>query len=82
VVHVAMDEHGLVPTLLRETLSALATRGVTPKFLYTIPNFQNPTGVTQTVERRRCRLNRMAVGVAGPDHVEDRLVEPPPARHR
>ena len=52
VVHVAMDEHGLVPTLLRETLSALATRGVTPKFLYTIPNFHNPAGVTMAVERR------------------------------
>jgi len=52
VVHVAMDEHGLVPSLLRETLSALATRGVTPKFLYTIPNFHNPAGVTMAVERR------------------------------
>jgi 2-aminoadipate transaminase len=53
VVHVAMDEHGLVPGLLREALRALAARGVTPKFLYTIPNFHNPAGVTLTVARRR-----------------------------
>src|SRR5689334_1175629 len=39
VVHVAMDEHGLVPELLSAALGALAAHGVTPKFLYTIPDF-------------------------------------------
>jgi 2-aminoadipate transaminase len=53
VVHVAMDAHGLVPELLRGALRTLAARGVTPKFLYTIPNFHNPAGVTMAVERRR-----------------------------
>ena len=53
VVHVAMDAHGLVPELLREALQSLAARGVPPKFLYTIPNFHNPAGVTLAVERRR-----------------------------
>lgn len=52
VVHVAMDAHGLVPELLREALTSLAAHGVTPKFLYTIPNFHNPAGVTMAVERR------------------------------
>lgn len=52
VVHVAMDEHGLVPERLREALGTLAGQGVTPKFLYTIPNFHNPAGVTLAVERR------------------------------
>jgi 2-aminoadipate transaminase len=52
VVHVAMDAHGLVPELLREALHTLAGRGITPKFLYTIPNFHNPAGVTLAVERR------------------------------
>jgi 2-aminoadipate transaminase len=60
VVHVAMDEHGLVPGLLREALRALAARGVTPKFLYTIPNFHNPAGVTLTVPRRREILDMCA----------------------
>jgi 2-aminoadipate transaminase len=52
VVHIAMDEHGLVPDLLRDALRTLAARGITPKFLYTIPNFHNPAGVTLAVERR------------------------------
>ena len=66
VVHVAMDAHGLVPDLLRDALSTLAARGVTPKFLYTIPNFHNPAGVTLAVERRREVLDicaRYGVGV-------------------
>jgi DNA-binding transcriptional MocR family regulator len=53
VVHVAMDAHGLVPELLHDALRTLAARGITPKFLYTIPNFHNPAGVTLAVERRR-----------------------------
>ena len=66
VVHVAMDEHGLVPELLEEALRALAARGVAPKFLYTIPNFHNPAGVTLAVERRAvvvelCRRYGVAV---------------------
>ncbi len=52
VVHVAMDEHGLVPELLSAALRTLAGQGVVPKFLYTIPNFHNPAGVTMAVERR------------------------------
>jgi DNA-binding transcriptional MocR family regulator len=53
VVHVARDAHGLVPELLHDALRTLAARGITPKFLYTIPNFHNPAGVTLAVERRR-----------------------------
>lgn len=52
VVHVAMDAHGLVPDLLRDALRTLRAQGVVPKFLYTIPNFHNPAGVTLAVERR------------------------------
>ena len=53
IVHVAMDEHGIEPEALRNALVALKAAGKRVKFLYTIPNFQNPTGVTQTIERRR-----------------------------
>ncbi|WP_114558345.1 aminotransferase-like domain-containing protein [Desertihabitans aurantiacus] len=53
VVHVAMDEHGLQPEALREALVALQAAGRRVKFLYTIPNFQNPAGVTQPLERRQ-----------------------------
>jgi len=49
VVHVAMDAHGLVPSLLRAALETVRPR---PKFLYTVPTFHNPAGVTLSVERR------------------------------
>jgi len=52
VVHVAMDEHGLVPDALRAALAAVERAGKHAKFLYTIPNFQNPAGVTMAVARR------------------------------
>ncbi len=52
VVHVAMDEHGLVPEGLREALRQTEKAGRRVKFLYTIPNFHNPAGVTLAVERR------------------------------
>jgi len=52
VVHVAMDDDGLVPAALRAALGSLRAQGRTPKFLYTVPNFHNPAGVTLAVPRR------------------------------
>ncbi|HEY4224503.1 MAG TPA: PLP-dependent aminotransferase family protein [Pseudolysinimonas sp.] len=52
VAHVEMDEHGLIPQSLRETIARLREQGRTIKFLYTIPSFQNPMGVTLSWERR------------------------------
>ena len=52
VVHVALDDDGLNPTALREALASLARAGKRAKFLYTVPNFHNPAGVTLTVARR------------------------------
>jgi 2-aminoadipate transaminase len=52
VVHVEMDDAGLVPEALRQALVAVRAQGRRVKFLYTIPNFQNPAGVTLSVQRR------------------------------
>jgi DNA-binding transcriptional MocR family regulator len=52
VVQVAMDDDGLVPAKLDAALRSLRGQGRSPKFLYTIPNFHNPAGVTLAVERR------------------------------
>jgi 2-aminoadipate transaminase len=52
VVHVAMDDDGLVPEALSETLAALAAQGKRAKFLYTVPSFHNPAGVTLSAVRR------------------------------
>ena len=53
VVHVDLDEDGLIPKALEETIRRLKLAGRAIKFLYTIPNFQNPAGVTLTLERRQ-----------------------------
>jgi DNA-binding transcriptional MocR family regulator len=53
VVHVAMDEHGLIPDALRQATLACRAAGRTVKFVYTIPNFNNPTGLRQPIERRQ-----------------------------
>jgi 2-aminoadipate transaminase len=49
VVAIAMDDDGLRVDALAERLAA----GLRPKFLYTIPEYQNPTGRTLSLERRR-----------------------------
>ncbi len=53
VVHVAIDDHGIIPAALREAVLECRKKGKSPKFLYTIPNFLNPAGVTQPLDRRR-----------------------------
>src|SRR3954453_23952079 len=53
VVQVEMDDDGMKIDVLEETLARLRADGRTPKFIYTIPNFQNPGGVTMSLERRR-----------------------------
>lgn len=52
VVHVAMDDEGLIPESLRETIATLEAAARPIKFLYTIPNFHNPAGVTLSWARR------------------------------
>ncbi|XVS64476.1 PLP-dependent aminotransferase family protein [Actinosynnema sp. CA-299493] len=52
VVHVGMDADGLMPDALREAIAAVERSGRRIKFLYTIPNFHNPAGVTLAVQRR------------------------------
>ena len=39
--------------LLEERLAELEREGRRPKFIYTVPSFQNPAGVTMSLERRR-----------------------------
>jgi 2-aminoadipate transaminase len=52
VVQIELDEHGMRVDLLEQTLDRLAAEGRTPKFVYTIPTFHNPGGVTMSRERR------------------------------
>ena len=52
VVHVAMDQDGLIPEALREAITATRAAGRKIKFLYLIPNYQNPAGVLLPADRR------------------------------
>lgn len=52
VVHVQMDEHGIIPQALREAIAAVRANGQQIKFLYLIPNYQNPAGVLLPADRR------------------------------
>ncbi len=53
VVGADLDADGIRPDALAETLADLAATGVRPKYLYTIPTVQNPTGSVMPVERRQ-----------------------------
>jgi len=53
VIQIEMDADGMNIDVLEETLDALAAEGRRPKFIYTIPTFQNPAGVTMSLARRR-----------------------------
>lgn len=52
VIHSPMDDKGLIPEALEETLRRAEALGKNVKFLYTVPNFHNPAGVTMSLERR------------------------------
>ena len=46
-ITVPVDEHGMITDKLEEALRT------GPKFMYVLPNFQNPTGTTLALERRK-----------------------------
>ncbi len=56
VVQIEMDDDGMRVDVLARTLDALAAEGRRPKFVYTVPTFQNPAGVTLSLERRHALL--------------------------
>ena len=53
IAHVPMDRAGIIPVAARETLNKARRQGLHVKFIYTVPNFQNPAGVTMVAERRK-----------------------------
>lgn len=52
-IGVELDEHGMIPEHLEETIARLEAEGRRPRFIYIIPDFQNPAGVTIPEDRRR-----------------------------
>jgi len=56
LVGVPADDEGMQTDRLAETLARLRAQGRRPKFIYVVPDFQNPSGVTWTEARRRALL--------------------------
>lgn len=52
-VGIKFDQFGMRSDLLEKTLSEMKNRGDLPKFIYIIPDFQNPAGITMPEFRRR-----------------------------
>jgi 2-aminoadipate transaminase len=51
-VGIEVDEDGMRMDHLAAALGELRNKGVRPKYIYTIPTLQNPTGTVMTMERR------------------------------
>lgn len=58
-VGIPLDQHGIRMDALASALAELKSRGVRPKYIYTIPTVQNPTG-TVMPESRRLELLRLS----------------------
>jgi 2-aminoadipate transaminase len=53
LVTIPLDDEGMRIDLLRERLKELSDTDHLPKFIYTVPDFQNPAGVTLSTKRRK-----------------------------
>lgn len=53
MIGIPFDEHGMRSDELRQVLSEMKSEGKKPKFIYIIPDFQNPAGITMPEFRRK-----------------------------
>jgi 2-aminoadipate transaminase len=54
---IACDDDGMLPNALDYAIAAATADGKHPKLIYTIPTFQNPQGLTMSLERRQAMLD-------------------------
>lgn len=52
-IGIELDNQGMKMDALEAALADLAAKNITPKYIFTIPTVQNPTGTVLPVERRR-----------------------------
>jgi 2-aminoadipate transaminase len=85
-VPVTLDDEGLDVEALEREIHRLEAAGTPPRFLYTIPTFNNPAGVTMSLGRRRALLEvaaRHGVPIVEDDAYRDLRFEgePVPTLH-
>ncbi len=51
-VGIDIDKDGPIPASMEQTINKYSKEGKRPKVFYTVPNFQNPTGITTSLKRR------------------------------
>lgn len=57
IIGVDLDQDGMRMDSLEQVLKELKSQGTRPKYIYTIPTLQNPTGTVMTMERRHRMLS-------------------------
>ena len=81
VIHVRTDEDGIDTAALESAVKSLIAGGRRPKLIYTIPVYQNPMGVTLSLERREHLLDisrRYGIPVVENDSYADFRIDGPP----
>ncbi len=53
MIGIPMDDEGEIPEVMEANIQEAIARGKKPKFIYVIPDFQNPAGMTMSEKRRR-----------------------------
>src|SRR5262247_4151207 len=69
-VGIPLDRDGMRTDALADALAALKARNIRPKYIYTIPTVQNPTGTIMPEERRR-ELLKLATAYGVPIFEDD-----------
>jgi 2-aminoadipate transaminase len=69
-IGIPLDRDGMRIDVLAQQLAALKQRNIRPKYIYTIPTVQNPTGTIMPKERRRALL-KLAAEYAVPIFEDD-----------
>jgi len=57
VIHIPTDDQGMDTNALERTVNSLLSQGKRPKMIYTIPVYQNPMGMTLSLDRRKHMLD-------------------------
>src|SRR5437762_2933335 len=69
-VGIPLDDEGMRMDALASTLADLKSRGITPKYIYTIPTVQNPTGSIMP-ETRRAEMLKLSQQYGVPVYEDD-----------
>ena len=56
MIGVPLEQDGMNITELERTLQNLEIKGIKPRYIYTIPTIQNPTGTIMSIQKRKALI--------------------------